>query len=129
MLDEAVASASLAAGSSASSGALEVSRTKKQKVYHDSGSSAPAINFNGSAMDSMDAMWYGDFPTTPQNAEQTSISVLATSREINTSATVVSHSSITTRSSRVLGKMNSEQALDIYLHEDLPDPTGNNDNS
>jgi hypothetical protein len=129
MLDEAVASASLAAGPSASSGALEVSRTKKQKVDHDTGSSAPAVNFNGSAMDSMDAMWYGDFPTTPRNTEQASVSVLATNRKDNTSATVVSHSSITTRSSRVLGKMNSEQALDIYLHEDLPHPIGNNDNS
>ena len=80
-------------------------------------------------MDSMDAMWYGDFPTTPRNTEQASVSVLATSWGDNTSATVVSHSSITTRSSRVLGKMNSEQALDIYLHEGLPDPIGNNDNS
>jgi hypothetical protein len=80
-------------------------------------------------MDSMDAMWYGDFPTTPRNTERASVSVLATSREDNTSATVVSHSSVTTRPSRVLGKMNSEQALDIYLHDDLPDSTGNNDNS
>ena len=129
MLDEAVASASLASGPSASSGALEVSRTKKQKADHETGSSAPAVNLNGSTMDFMDAMWYGDFPTTPFNTEQASVSVLATNRKDHTSATAVSHSSITTRSSRVLGKMNSEQALDIYLHEDLPDPIGNNDNS
>ena len=129
MLHEAVASASLAAGPSASSGALDVSRTKKQKVDHETGSSAPAVNFNESPMDSMDAMWYGYFPTTPRNTEQASVSVLATSREDNTSANASSQSSVTTRPSRVLGKMNSEQALDIYLHEDLPDPSGNNDNS
>ena len=129
MLDEAVASASFAAGPSASSGALEVSRTKKQKVDHDTGSSAPAVDFNGSAMDSMDSMWYGDLPSTPCNTEKASFSALATSRKDNTSAAVVFHSSGTTRPSRVLGKMNSEQALDIYLHADLPDPTGNNDNS
>ena len=77
------------------------------------------VSFNGSAMDSCDAKWYGDFPDTPSanNASSsqvhTNISLVPSSSE--PSSNIIPPS--TTRGSRVLGKMDSEQALDLYLKD------------
>ena len=74
------------------------------------------MSFNGSAMDTNDAQWYGDFLDTPvasaASSSQAQFPPLSQQRAepyIN----ITPHSS--TRGSRALCKMDSEQALDLYL--------------
>jgi len=89
------------------------------------------MSLNGSAMDSCDAKWYGDFSDTPgaNNASSSqvhsNISLVPSSSE--PSSNIIPPS--TTRGSRVLGKMDSEQALDLYLQGFSPGQGGAEDST
>ena len=75
------------------------------------------MSFNGSAMDSCDAKWYGDFSDT-LGANNASSSQVHTNTSLVPSSSEPSSNIIppsTTRGSRVLGKMDSQQALDLFL--------------
>ena len=69
-------------------------------------------------MDSSDAKWYGDFLDTPCSNTASGSNTHTGSSVVPTSEATSSNNfppSSTTRGSRVLCKMDSEQALDLYL--------------
>ena len=78
------------------------------------------IVFNGSVMDTQDAIWY--------EAEQRSIGVGAAEPSASLSSSSVAVPSFPTAPSRQLERMDSEQALNCFLHGSLPGtvPDGGN---